>query len=77
MHNHSFNRLPEAGKSRSRSVSNGVTIYGGKGMEENIVELGSPHEEELEQETPMNRIRAKTTVVLTVSDRVEWQDDLF
>lgn len=46
-------------------------------MEENIVELGSPHEEELEQETPMNRIRAKTTVVLTVSDRVEWQDDLF
>ena len=46
-------------------------------MEANIVELDSPHEEELEQETPMNPIRAKTTVVLTVSERVEWQDDLF
>lgn len=28
-------------------------------------------------ETPMNRIRAKTTVVLTISERVEFQDDLF
>lgn len=58
-------------------MSHGVTIYGGKSLEANIVELGSPHEEEVEQETPMNRIRAKTTVVLTVSERVEWQDDLF
>lgn len=58
-------------------MSHDVTIYGGKGMEANIVELDSPHEEELEQETPMNPIRAKTTVVLTVSERVEWQDDLF
>ncbi|KAG6999534.1 hypothetical protein G7Y79_00034g069570 [Physcia stellaris] len=77
VYNQSFNRLPVAGKSRPGSVSHDVTIYGGKGMEANIVELDGPHEEELEQETPMNRIRAKTTVVLTVSDRVEWQDDLF
>ena len=46
-------------------------------METNIVELDSPHGEEPEQHTPMNRIRAKTTVVLTISERVEWQDDLF
>lgn len=27
--------------------------------------------------TPWNRIRAKTTVVLTVSERVDWKDHLF
>lgn len=43
--------------------------------EEEILELGSPREDEIE--TPMNRIRAKTTVVLTISERVDWQDDLF
>lgn len=43
--------------------------------EEEILELGSPREDEME--TPMNRIRAKTTVVLTISERVDWQDDLF
>ena len=43
--------------------------------EEEILELGSPREDEME--TPVNRIRAKTTVVLTISERVDWQDDLF
>lgn len=55
-----------------------MAVYGGKGAqgaEEEILELNGPQEEEIE--TPMNRIRAKTTVVLTVSERVDWQDDLF
>lgn len=30
-----------------------------------------------EAATPWNRIRAKTTVVLTVSERVDWKDHLF
>lgn len=58
-------------------MSNTVAIYGGKApseMKEDIVELSSPYEE---VETPINRIRAKTTVVLEVSKRVDWQDDLF
>ncbi|KAL8784736.1 MAG: hypothetical protein Q9195_008918 [Heterodermia aff. obscurata] len=63
-HNRSFNRLPE----------HDVAICGGKevGVGE-VLELG----EEEEVETPVNRIRAKTTVVLTVSERVDWRDDLF
>ena len=44
------------------------------GTGEESLELGSPREE---METPMNRIRAKTTVVMTVSQRVDWQKDLF
>ena len=54
-------------------MSNGIRIYGGKGPEDDVVEMESQEE----AETPMNRIRAKTTVVMTVSDRVDWQDDLF
>lgn len=45
------------------------------GDAEEILELANPQEEEVV--TPRNRIRAKTTVVLTVSERVDWQDDLF
>ncbi len=55
-----------------------MAVFGGKfaqGTEEEILEMGSPREEE--PVTPINRIRAKTTVVLTVSERVDWQDDLF
>lgn len=52
-----------------------VEVRGGqrsvRGSEEEF-ELGSR-----EGETPVNRIRAKTTVVLTISERVDWQDDLF
>ncbi len=54
-----------------------VAVYGGRGSQgtdEDTVELSSPREE---VETPKNRIRAKTTVVLTISNRVDWRDDLF
>lgn len=53
-------------------------MYGGKavrGTEEDTLELSGPREEDIE--TPINRIRAQTTVVLTVSERVDWRDDLF
>ncbi|KAF6225969.1 hypothetical protein HO173_012636 [Letharia columbiana] len=77
-HDRCFNRLPDSGKVTLGSWTNNVAVYGGKGVqetEEEILELGSPREDEME--TPMNRIRAKTTVVLTISERVDWQDDLF
>lgn len=48
----------------------------GTPTEEEVMELSGPREED-EAETPINRIRAKTTVVLTISDRVDWRDDLF
>lgn len=77
-HDRSFNRLPDNASKQeiygSSSKTNGVTVYGGKdgrGTEEET-ELDG-----LEEETPMGRIRAKTTVVWTVSERVDWQDDLF
>ena len=44
-------------------------------MDEEEIELGG--NDEVGSPTPMNRIRAKTTVVLTISERVDWQDDLF
>ena len=74
----SFNRLPDSGNTKTGSWTNNVAVYGGKsaqGTGEESLELNSPREEDLE--TPMNRIRAKTTVVLTVSQRVDWQKDLF
>lgn len=55
-----------------------MAVYGGKGpqtSEEEVLELDSHQEEEMQ--TPLNRIRAKTTVVLTISERVDWKDDLF
>lgn len=56
-------------------------MYGGKRgkrrgkVDEEEIELGG--NEEAGSPTPVNRIRAQTTVVLTISERVEWQDDLF
>ena len=56
-------------------------MYGGKRgnrrgeVDEEEIELGG--NDEVGSPTPMNRIRAKTTVVLTISERVDWQDDLF
>ena len=44
-------------------------------MDEDEIELGG--NEETGSPTPMNRIRVQTTVVLTISERVEWKDDLF
>ncbi|CAF9938329.1 hypothetical protein IMSHALPRED_000764 [Imshaugia aleurites] len=77
-HDRSFNRLPESGKGTTGSWTNNVAVYGGKGpqtSEEEVLELDSHQEEEMQ--TPLNRIRAKTTVVLTISERVDWKDDLF
>lgn len=55
-----------------------MAVYGGMrlhGAEEEVVELSSPREEEVD--TPINRIRAKTTVTLTISERIDWKDTLF
>ena len=77
MDDRSFNRLPDSGTTKTGLWTNNVAVYGGKsaqGNREESLELESPREE---LETPMNRIRAKTTIVLTVSQRVDWQKDLF
>ena len=74
-HDRDFSRLPESGTS---TWSNNVAVYGGKGVqgdEEEVLELKSPQEDGVD--TPVNRIRAKTTVTLTISERVDWRDDLF
>ncbi|KAI4248656.1 MAG: hypothetical protein L6R42_009207, partial [Xanthoria sp. 1 TBL-2021] len=65
----SFNRLQELSSDGTRSPwrQNSVAVIGGKGDEE----YGST------DEVPWNRIRAKTEVVLTISERVDWKDDLF
>lgn len=77
----SFNRLQESDRSGSHGspwTKHNVAVYGGRrarDAESDEFELegdDGPH-----CETPMNRIRAKTTVVLTISERVEFQDDLF
>lgn len=73
-----FSRIADRGVGTSGSWTNNVAVYGGKAVretEEDTLELGGPREEDTE--TPTNRIRAQTTVVLTVSDRVDWRDDLF
>ena len=75
----SFNRLHESDRSGSHGspwTNHNVNVYGGRragDAESDEVELGNQDH----FETPMNRIRAKTTVVLTISERVEFQDDLF
>ncbi len=55
-----------------------MRVYGGRrkgDAESDEVELGG--REEGAMETPRNRIRKKTEVVLTISERVDWRDDLF
>lgn len=77
----SFNRLQESDRSGSHGSPSwtnhhNVDVYGGRrpgDADSDDFELGDP----ARFETPMNRIRAKTTVVLTISERVEYQDDLF
>lgn len=75
----SFNRLQESDRSGNHGsawTNHNVNVYGGRrpgDTESDEVELGN----EAQFETPMNRIRAKTTVVLTISERVDFQDDLF
>ena len=75
VYDRSFYRIPDSGKG---TWSSDVAVYGGRrihGAEEEVVELSSPREEEVD--TPINRIRAKTTVTLTISERVDWRDRLF
>ena len=58
--------------------SSDVAVYGGMrihGSHEEVLELSGPREEEVD--TPINRIRAKTTVTLTISERIDWKDRLF
>lgn len=79
--NSSFNRLQEVDHRGSKSwlwsaSKHNVKVYGGQRRgdgESDDVELG----DQAHFETPKNRIRANTTVVLTISDRVDFQDDLF
>ena len=78
----SFNRLQEqslqSGRGGSLWTNHDVAVYGGRrpgDAASDEIELGG--EDEARFETPVNRIRAKTTVVLTISDRVDYQDDLF
>lgn len=76
-----FNRLPEpsdrpgSDESPWKTNHNASAYGGGQSGDEDgdDVELG----DQGHVETPINRIRAKTTVVLTISDRVEYQDNLF
>ncbi|KAL8937085.1 MAG: hypothetical protein Q9216_004600 [Gyalolechia sp. 2 TL-2023] len=83
----SFNRLNEFsshedGGGKAPWKSNSVAVFGGVkgkrgsggGREREDVELD---DQGSEADVPLGRIRAKTEVVLTVSDRVDWRDDLF
>lgn len=82
----SFNRLennslPNIYSGNGSAWNHKTDVYGGKRgkrrgeVDEEEIELGG--NEEAGSPTPVNRIRAQTTVVLTISERVEWQDDLF
>ena len=75
----SFNRLHETDQAGSQGwpwSKHNVEVHGGRRQgdaESDEVEL----DDQAHSETPTNRIRAKTTVVLTISERVDFQDDLF
>lgn len=49
-----------------------MAVHGGREVGSDEYDL-----ENSQGETPLNRIRAKTTIVLTISERVDWKDDLF
>ncbi|KAI4244101.1 MAG: hypothetical protein L6R40_003085 [Gallowayella cf. fulva] len=70
----SFSRLQELESEGARSPwrQNSVAVFGGKSGEEDLEE-GSCELDEV----PWNRIRAKTQVVVSISERVDWRDDLF
>lgn len=81
----SFNRLNEIfshdngggkgpWKTSSVAVFGGVKGKKGSGSKREDLELD---DEGSEADVPFGRIRAKTEVVLTVSNRVDWRDDLF
>ncbi|KAI4212986.1 MAG: hypothetical protein LQ351_004330 [Letrouitia transgressa] len=70
----SFNQLQESSSDHKPWPwrANSVTVLGGRDIGTDEYELGAT-----KPETPTNRIRAETTVVWTVSERVDWRDDLF
>ena len=71
----SFNRLQELSSDGARSPwrQNSVAVFGGRDKTEEEMELAGTGD----LEVPWNRIRAKTSVVVSISERVDWQDDLF
>lgn len=69
-----------------------MAVYGGREAGSDKYDLDGPQGEKYDLnnpqgekydldnpqgETPLNRIRAKTTIVLTISERVDWKDNLF
>ncbi|KAL8709355.1 MAG: hypothetical protein Q9220_005948 [cf. Caloplaca sp. 1 TL-2023] len=83
----SFNRLQEfssngAGGGPGQWRTNSVSVFGGKNTrrgsanDHDRLEMGSDGGS-VGEAVPWNRIRAKTEVVVNISERVDWQDDLF
>lgn len=69
--NGSFDRLQDMMIGSSKTPwRNNVNVFGGRDTESDEYELGGPREA-----LPARGIRVKTTV--TVTERVDWQDDLF
>ncbi|KAL8761651.1 MAG: hypothetical protein Q9184_002235 [Pyrenodesmia sp. 2 TL-2023] len=75
----SFNRLQEFSSTDEGAKlawrQHSVTVLGGRpkrGSTGHDVEEG-----ESEEDVPLGRIRAKTQVVVSISERVDWRDDLF
>lgn len=58
---------------------NSVTVLGGFARARRGGHDGEEVEDEgeVEEEVPAGRIRAKTEVVVSISERVDWRDDLF
>ena len=52
-----------------------MAVYGGREAGSDEYEIGSGVT--TPQRMPSKGIRVKTTVVQTISDRVDWQDELF
>lgn len=76
----SFNRLQEFYSTDEGAKwawrNNSVTVLGGRPRRGGSA--GHDAEEgDSEQDVPLGRIRAKTQVVVSISERVDWRDDLF
>ncbi len=69
-----FNRLQDLDDKHHGTPpwTNNVAVHGRREVGSDEYDL-----ENSQGETPLNRIRAKTTIVLTISERVDWKDDLF
>ena len=82
----SFDRLqdnstPKIYSGNGNRWNHKTDVYSGKKgkrkgeVNEEEIELGG--NEDAGSPTPINRIKAQTTVVMKISERVDWQDDLF